>query len=164
MDNLLGLGLQPKDLGVLQVCLRGIIVFFVALIMLRVANRRFMAKLSAFDALLGFVLASMLARAINGSAPFVPTLVVGFVLVLLHAVLAALSFHVGWIGKLIKGEPHVLIEHGKVDSRALRSHKISEADLLEELRLHGKLNSVAAVERATIERNGKISVLASSGE
>src|SRR5205807_9848504 len=69
----LGLNVEPRDLTLLQVSLRGVIVFIAALVLLRIADRRFLAKLSAFDALLGFILASMLARAINGSASFLPT-------------------------------------------------------------------------------------------
>ena len=38
MNDLLGLNFQPKDLGILQVCLRGIIVFLVAPIIVRLAN------------------------------------------------------------------------------------------------------------------------------
>jgi uncharacterized membrane protein YcaP (DUF421 family) len=38
MSALLGLGLQPKDLSTLQVCLRAIIVFITALITVRLAH------------------------------------------------------------------------------------------------------------------------------
>jgi hypothetical protein len=42
--------------------------------MVRVANKRIFSKTTAFDAVLGFIMASMLARAVNGSAAFFPTL------------------------------------------------------------------------------------------
>src|SRR3954467_9299749 len=61
-EKILGIGLEPKDLNYLHVALRGIIVFIAALIILRVGNKRFLSKMSAFDAILGFILASMLAR------------------------------------------------------------------------------------------------------
>ncbi len=156
---MLGLGLEPKELGFLQVAVRAIIVFLAALVMVRLANRRFLAKMSAFDVILGFILASMLARAVNGSAPFFPTLVGGFVLVALHRILAVLAFYSGFIGMLVKGEPHVLVRDGKPDRRALRAHHISDADLLEEARLHGKVGDIASIRQAMIERNGKVSVI-----
>lgn len=159
MNELLGLHLEPKDLGVGQICLRGVIVFIVSLVIVRVADRRFLAKMSAFDVILGFMLASMMARAINGSAPFFGTLVGGFVLVLLHRMLALLSYYSEAVGKLIKGEAHPVVENGQANPAALRAHKISEKDLLEEVRLHGRLSSVSEVKQATIERNGQISVL-----
>lgn len=159
MNELLGLHLQPKDLTILQVCLRGLIVFLVSLVMLRLADRRFLGKMAAFDVLLGFVLASMLARAINGSAPFVPTLIGGFVLVFIHRILSTLAFHFDWFGKLVKGDAETLVENGQRRPQALRKTKISEKDLLEELRLNGQVSGVEAVRTATMERNGQISVV-----
>lgn len=161
MTELLGLNLQPKDLTILQVCLRGIIVFLVSLIMIRLADRRFLGKMAAFDVLLGFVLASMLARAINGSAPFVPTLIGGFLLVFIHRIFSTVAFHFDWFGKLIKGDAELLVENGQRRHTALRKSKITEKDLLEEVRLHGQISSVEAARTATLERNGQISVVPS---
>jgi uncharacterized membrane protein YcaP (DUF421 family) len=70
-----------------------------------------------------------------------------------------LSFHSESFGNLVKGRAEVVVEHGQCVRSALRTHKISEKDLLEEIRLHGQVPSVDEVEVATIERNGKISVL-----
>lgn len=159
MSQFLGLDLQPKDLTILQVCLRGIIVFLVSLVMIRLADKRFLGKMSAFDVLLGFMLASMLARAINGSAPFFPTLIGGFVVVFVHRIFATLAFHFDWFGKLVKGEAEALVENGQRRHDALRKNKITEKDLLEELRINGQMSSVEAVRTATIERNGQISVV-----
>src|SRR4051794_16866192 len=91
-QSLIGANLEPKEFSFFQVSLRGIIVFAVALIMLRFADRRVFAKKSAFDVILGFILASMLARAVNGSSSFFPTLGGGFVLILLHRLLGAIAF------------------------------------------------------------------------
>ncbi len=157
----IGDGMEPKDLGILQVCVRGVIVFLSGLIMIRVGHKRFMSKMTPFDVVLGFMLASALARAINGSAPLLPTLVMGFVLVLLHRVLSALSFWSETFGKWVKGEPQVLAEHGRAIPAALRAHKISEKDLLEQARLQGRVEELGKIEKATLERSGKISVIPS---
>ena len=127
--------------------------------MVRLGDRRFLGKMSALDVILGFILASMLARAVNGSSAFFPTLIGGFVLILPRRLLAMLSFHSESFGNLVKGRAEVVVEHGQCVRSALRTHKISEKDLLEEIRLHGQVPSVDEVEVATIERNGKISVL-----
>ena len=55
IKDLLGLGWEGKDLGLLQVCLRALIVFLAALVMVRLADRRFLSKMTAFDAILGFI-------------------------------------------------------------------------------------------------------------
>jgi uncharacterized membrane protein YcaP (DUF421 family) len=159
MSDLLGLGLQPKDLTTLQVCLRSILVFVAALVIVRVAHRRFMSKMSAFDVILGFVLSSMLARVINGSAPFLPTLAGSIVLVLLHRLISTIAFYSDTIGSVVKGEAKTLVENGVRNEAALRSEGISDKDLLEEIRLQGNLGSWEEAKKATLERNGQVSVV-----
>ena len=159
MADLLGLHVPPKDLDLLQVCLRGVIVFIVTLVMVRVADKRFLAKMAPFDVILSFILASMIARAVNGSAPFFPTLAAGFVLVLLHRLLAVLAFHWSTFGRWIKGEPDLLVKDGQPQSQVLRRYGITETDLLEELRLNGNLETLQQVKKAMIERNGHVSVI-----
>src|SRR5947209_20484036 len=99
--QVLRLGLEPKDLSFIQMSLRAIIVFSVSLAIVRVGNRRFLAKMTAFDVILGFILASMLARAVNGSAPFFPTLGTGFVLIGFHALIAQIAFRSDKFGRLV---------------------------------------------------------------
>jgi len=41
----------------------------------------------------------------------------------------------------------------------MRAHRLSEADLLEELRQEGKVESPKDVKKAFLERSGKISVV-----
>jgi uncharacterized membrane protein YcaP (DUF421 family) len=159
MDQILGLHLEPKDLTVWHIALRGVIVFFVTLVMVRIADRRFLAKLSAFDVLLGFLLASMMARAVNGSAAFWPTLAGGFVLVFMQRLLAALAFHWDAFGRLVKGDDCVLVERGKINRDALKSFHISEKDLLEEMHLNGNVDELDQVKIGTLERNGKVSIV-----
>lgn len=161
--NLLGLGLEPKELGVMQVCLRGLIVFIATLITVRLAHKRFLAKMSAFDTVLAFILASALARAINGSAPFFPTLAMGVFLVLLHRILSALSYYSETIGNWVKGKPDVLVQAGQPMETAMRRHKITQEDLLEEARLNGEVEDLKAIRVATLERSGEVSIIKSSG-
>lgn len=159
LTNVLGLGLEPRDLGTGQVCLRAVIIFLAALVIVRLGHKRFLSRMTAFDAVLGFILASALARAINGSAPFFPTMVACLVLVLLHRIFSAISFYSEGFGKLVKGESALLLQNGQPDHKKMRSHKISETDLLEEARLNGKVERLDKVQSAVLERNGKISVI-----
>jgi uncharacterized membrane protein YcaP (DUF421 family) len=158
-SDLLGLGLKPEELMVQHVCLRAIVIFFIALIIVRLGAKRFLAKLSAFDAILGFILASMLSRAINGSAPFFPTIAGGLVVVLLHRFMAYMAMRYTRFGSLIKGDECVLVDHGMVQEKRLRKNCISEKDLMEELRLNGNAASLHNVKRAILERSGQISVV-----
>src|SRR6202165_5268205 len=99
---LLGLGLEPKDLTFVQISLRGAIVFVATLIMIRLGPKRSLARKTAFDAVLIVILASVLSRAINGTATFFQTLGGGFAIVLLHRLFALIAYPWHWFGILIK--------------------------------------------------------------
>jgi uncharacterized membrane protein YcaP (DUF421 family) len=159
LSTALGLGLDATALTFTQISLRGIVVFMAALVIVRCGDRRFLSQKTAFDAVLGFILASMLARAVNGTAAFFPTLGGGLVLVLLHRVLAYWSRGSHTLGLLIKGRSDVIVRDGQVDDDLVKRSRLSEHDLLEDLRLHGNVGDVRDVALAVFERNGHISVV-----
>jgi uncharacterized membrane protein YcaP (DUF421 family) len=158
LSELLGIGLEAQRLTTVQACARGVIVFFSALLIVRVADKRFFAKKTAFDVILGFILASMLARAINGSEQLVPTIAAGLVLALLHRILGLMACKWPHFGEWIKGSSQTVIINGQVDREALRRHHFGDDDLNEELRLNG-VDSPEKVKLARLERSGEVSVV-----
>jgi uncharacterized membrane protein YcaP (DUF421 family) len=126
--------------------------------MFRLAHKRFFAQRNALDVLMTLIIASVLARAINGSAAFFPTIVAGFLLVLIHRVLTRMAAHSGRIARLVKGHTSVLIEDGVVHEALLRRHHLSREDLEQDLRMNG-IASPDQVRYATLERNGEVSVI-----
>lgn len=159
LEALLGLGREAAGLTFLQISLRGVVVFAAALVIVRCGDRRFLSQKTAFDAVLGFILASMLARAVNGTAAFFPTLGGGFVLVVLHRVLAYCSQRSHAFGVLIKGRSDVIVRDGALDEAAAHRNRLSEHDLLEDMRLHGNIDKIRDVSLAVLERNGQISIV-----
>src|SRR5947207_4548107 len=119
IDSLLGLGAEPNALTFTQISLRGVIVMIFTLIIVRLGDKRQLSKKSAFDAALLIILASALARAINGSAAFFATLGGSAVLVALHRLLAYLSCRSTVFRNLIKGQPDVVIRDGADPRNAL---------------------------------------------
>jgi len=158
-DLYLGLSAEGKDLGVMQMSLRALIVFAFAIAVVRLGDERFMGRHTALDVMLGIVFGSVVSRAINGSAPFIPTLVACVVLVALHWAMAAVSFRSSKFGFLVKGPTHQLVNDGKIDWDQMRRTHISENDLREAIRQHGHSDDIGKVNTAFLERNGSISVI-----
>src|SRR4030088_3581058 len=126
---LLGLGLEPKDLKFVQISLRGIIVFVATLVMIRLGHKRSLARKTAFDAVLIVILASVLSRAINGSASYCATLGGSVVIVLVHRLFAFVAYHSHWFGCLIKGRPEIIVEDGNLILPVTHRNHISKHDL-----------------------------------
>lgn len=158
-EGLLGLGVEPKDLTFLQISFRGIIVFVATLIMVRLSSKRSLAEKTAFDAVLVVIIASVLARAINGSAAFWPTLGSGLVLVGLHRLLAVAAYHSHGFGILVKGKAVVLVENGKLRRKNMSLNHISEHDLEEDMRLDAQTEDLLKIKVARVERSGDISFI-----
>jgi uncharacterized membrane protein YcaP (DUF421 family) len=159
LDAPLGLGLEATALSFSQISLRALVVFIVTVAIVRIGDRRFLSQKTTFDAVLGFILASMLARAVNGTAAFFPTLGGGIVLVVLHRVLAYWSWRSHAVGILIKGRSDVIVRDGRLDETNAARCRLSEHDVLEDLRLNGNVRDVGEVLLAVFERNGQVSVV-----
>jgi uncharacterized membrane protein YcaP (DUF421 family) len=162
VEQFLGLGLEPHNLKFGHVALRALIVFIATLIVIKVAHKRFLARRTAFDVVLGFILASMLARAVNGSAPFFATMGAACVLVLLHRLLASASAQSLRIETFIKGTDEVLVRDGVIDDQAMKRHAISRKDLEEDLYLDAHTDHLERIRTARLERSGDISAVRKS--
>jgi uncharacterized membrane protein YcaP (DUF421 family) len=159
LQTLLGIGVEPKHLTFLQVSIRGIIVLLATLIMVRLSTKRSLAEKTAFDAVLVVIIGSMLARAINGSATFFPTLGGGFALVLLHRLLGLTAYYSHGFGILVKGKPAILAQNGRLQRKNMLWNHISEHDLEEDMRLEAKTEDLSQIKVARLERSGDISFI-----
>jgi uncharacterized membrane protein YcaP (DUF421 family) len=155
----LGLGVEPQTLTFMQISLRGIIVFIFTLVMVRISARRSLARRTVFDSIFLVILASVLARAINGSSDLLPTIGGGFAMVAFHRLLAWIAFYSHGFGNLIKGAEEILIRDGELVHRELRNHHITRHDLEEDLRLALHAEDLARVRKARLERSGDISFI-----
>jgi uncharacterized membrane protein YcaP (DUF421 family) len=159
LHTLLGIGTEPKALSFLQVSVRGITVFIATLIMVRLSSKRSLAEKTAFDAVLVVIIGSMLARAINGSEAFFPTLGTGFVLVFLHRLLGIAAYYSHTFGILVKGKPVVLVEDGRLQRKNMLWEHISKHDLEEDMRLDAETDDLSEIKFARVERSGDISFI-----
>ncbi len=158
-QTLLGLGVEPKDLTFLQVSLRGIIVFLATLITVRIGHKRSLAQRTPFDAVLLVILASVLSRAVNGSAPFFATIGGGVVLVIVHRLFAHLAYYSHGFGILVKGRPDVIVRDGEREASMMRRNHISVHDLEEDMRLDAHSEDLSRIRVARVERSGEISFI-----
>ena len=159
LDLILGLTTVQALLPAWQMALRATIVYSLAVTLVRLSRKRFLAKPSSFDLVLLLMLGSVLSRAITGNAPFFPTLAAGTVLILIHTFISAITFYSTRWGALIKGRAMILIKDGNVNWDNMRRAQLTERDLLSSLRRNAQLLDYSGVKLAILERNGEISII-----
>jgi len=159
LETVLGSGVEPKDLTFVQISLRGIIVFVATLITIRLGHKRSLTRKTPFDAILLVILAAVLSRAINGSAPFFATIGGGVILMLLHRLFAYLAYYSHGFGILVKGRPETIVRDGECDFPMMRRNHVSIHDLEEDMRLSGNIDDLSKVRLARVERSGDISFI-----
>ena len=147
-----------------QVTLRALIVYIAALAMVRIGEKRFMGKNTAFDIILGIILGSVVSRAVNSTGTIFPTILGGFVLVGLHWLMAVISFKSDRLGDLFKGNASQLVKNGEISWDVMERSHISEKDLMSQVRTEGNTEDLRSVEKAYLERSGQISVIKSKKE
>jgi uncharacterized membrane protein YcaP (DUF421 family) len=159
INHVLGIGLDQNSLNLSHMILRAIIVYIIAVVLIRIGKRRFLSTPTPVDVVLLLMFGSVMSRAITGNAVFFPTLATGCVLILLHTFFSYITFYSRSLGSLIKGMPVPLIKDGAIQWKNMRKHFISEKDLLSALRRNAKLTHVSQVHLALLERNGEISII-----
>lgn len=87
----LGIGADGAELGPLQLTARAVTLYLVTLVLIRLGRSRYVGRNLAFDVVLGFILGSLLTRAINGSDTLFQTVMATGVMLGVHAVVRLLS-------------------------------------------------------------------------
>ena len=152
------IGESLGGIGWAEMSVRAIIVFLYGLALTRIAGWRAFGKWSPPDIIVAIIVGSNLSRTLTGPAPLFATLVATTVFVAAYWIVAQLASRSPGFDWMAKGEAVMLVRNGQVDRKAMRTYAISERDMDEAMRERG-LHSLDRVERAFLERNGKISIL-----
>jgi len=159
LEHAFGLHAEPKDFTLQQVILRAAVTYLVGLAILRLGRNRFLARDSAFDVVLAFILGSVLSRAINGTSPFLLSLAASTLLVGIHQLFAWLSYRSQRFERLIDGVPDPVVTEGRIVESTSRRHLLSEANIRTALRHKAQTDDLSRIAVARVEVNGEISFI-----
>ncbi|MFT4152614.1 DUF421 domain-containing protein [Parafilimonas sp.] len=150
---------EGENLNMFQMCVRAFTMFIIMLILIRFAGMRTFAKRSPFDTIVTIMLGAILARGVVGASGYVNTIVASGVIVVMHRVVAWLSVKSRKFEKLVKGTYIKLYNNGALIQDALERTGMSENDLHESLRLETRKLTLAEIDTAFLETNGRISFI-----
>jgi len=160
MDAKLWSDMLHLGVPVLEKILRPILVYAFLVVGLRLAGKRELAQLNAFDLVVLLTLSNTVQNAIIGDDNSVSGGVIGAttLLVVNYAVVRFLYGHER-LDQLVEGAATVLIDHGEIQRQQLQQELITIVELETAAHKQG-LGSLDEVERAVIETGGTISFTA----
>lgn len=150
---------EGTDLQSWQMATRDVVVFVIALGLIRASGRWSFGQHSPSDACVTMLLGAVLSRAVVGASPFVSTVAAAAVIVFLHRAVALLSIRWRWFEDLVTGREIDLVHHGQIDWVAMRHALVTGRNLQEAVRQTLGDKAIADVQRAVLERGGKLTII-----
>src|SRR5688572_9416361 len=139
---------------------RGVAVYFILLIAMRLTGRRTLAQMTPFDFVLLLIIAETTQQALLGD-DFSITNAAILILTLFatDVFLAFVKARSDRAASILDGNPTVLISNGKIDEEAMRRARVGVGDLLEAARSQHGLKTLDEIDAAVLEVSGGISII-----
>jgi uncharacterized membrane protein YcaP (DUF421 family) len=159
MDILIKIFGEGKDLTTLQMSCRGITVFVIALLLIRVSGRRSFGLRTPLDNIIGILLGAILSRAVVGASAFVPVIITCFVIVILHRCFGWLISHSKPFGKVVEGNKILLYQDGDFIKENMEKALVCQEDIMQGVRKSALTENMDTIDKIYMERNGEISAI-----
>jgi uncharacterized membrane protein YcaP (DUF421 family) len=140
--------------------LRGVAIYFILLVILRVSGRRTLGQMTTFDFVLLLIIAETTQQALLGEDFSLTN--AGLLIVTLIAIDIALSLlRERWprLNGLIEGLPLILVEDGRPIKERVDQSRVGEEDILAAARESQGIERMEQIKYAVLERNGGISII-----
>jgi uncharacterized membrane protein YcaP (DUF421 family) len=138
--------------------LRAVTIYAFVLLLIRLLGKRTVGNLTAFDLLVAVMLGELVDEIIYGDVPFAQGLVGLTTIAAMHLAVSWLSYSSPAMDRILEGEPVEVVRDGRLLAAGLRSERMSEKEVLAELRRLG-VKDLREVRVALVEDDGTISVL-----
>jgi uncharacterized membrane protein YcaP (DUF421 family) len=156
INDILGKG---SDLNIWQMSIRGIIMFIVALVLIRISGRRSFGLHMSLDNIITITLGAVMSRAIVGASPILPVIISCTVIVLAHRILGWITVKNQAISNIVEGKKMTLFTNGSFIRKNMDKALVSKEDIMQGVRRNVLTSNLDLVQEIYIERNGEISAI-----
>jgi uncharacterized membrane protein YcaP (DUF421 family) len=150
---------QGKDLTVLQMSMRSITVFVIALLLIRISGRRSFGLHTPLDNIITILLGAILSRAVVGASPFLPVIICCLVIVLIHRLLGMIVSKSETFSSVLEGDKMLLFKNGKFIDENMKKAQVCKENIMQGVRETALTDDLEKIDQVFIERNGAISVI-----
>jgi uncharacterized membrane protein YcaP (DUF421 family) len=146
---------------VLRVLVVGTLAYAALVAWLRVTGKRTVSKWNAFDLIVTIALGSTLATILLSRDVALVEGVVGMgLLIMLQYAISWASVRAGWVRRVVKNAPALLLDDGRLCREAMKRHRVTEGELLAAVRGQGHA-SLSGIRAVVLENDGNFSVVTS---
>jgi uncharacterized membrane protein YcaP (DUF421 family) len=143
----------------MDLVLRATVIFFFVFLITRIVGRRELGSTEPFDLILLIVLGDLIQQGVTQSDNSVTgAMLVISTLALLTVAVSFVSLRVKRLRRILDGDPLILVEDGKPNSRNLKRQRLQLGEVLSEARLQ-QVTRLADIQWAILESSGQISII-----
>lgn len=156
LDDIWGKG---NTLTSLQMGCRAIVIFIIALLLIRLSGRRSFGMKTASDNIIVILLGAILSRAVVGASPFLPIVTASFIIAFSHRLLSYIKVIIKDSGKWIDGKKILLYDEGEFLLKNMHRALVSYEDILQAVRLSAGNEDFSQISKIYMEQNGEMSII-----
>ena len=139
---------------------RGIVVYLFLLVVFRIAGKRTLNEMTAFDFVLLLIISEAVQQAlINNDDSLTNALLVVITLVSVDVLLSLAGHRWKGLERLMTGIPVILIDRGKPKQEQMDRERVSEEEILASAREQEGLRRLDEIDYAVLETGGRISIV-----
>jgi uncharacterized membrane protein YcaP (DUF421 family) len=143
-----------------SVILRALLVYILLFIILRMAGKRTLGEMTAFDLVLLLIISEAVQNALlNGDHSITGSTLVVLTLVFTDVMVSLGTNKYRLFDSVINGIPLIVLENGKPILDRMKKARLQEDDILEAARKTQGLESMDQIKYAVLEKDGSISII-----
>jgi len=147
------------DISLVEKLIRPVLVYLFLLVAFRLAGKRQLGQMTAFDLVVLLIISNVVQNAMIGNDNSLGGGLFGATaILLLNAAVAWLTFRFKRVERIVEHMPTVLVRGGRILRESLRRERLSPSEFRAALRRHGVV-SLRDVRYVILEENGQLSVL-----
>lgn len=155
------------EIPISEKILRPLIIYFFLLLAFRAAGKRELGQMTPFDLIVLLTISNVLQNAMIGPDNSLSGgLLGGLTLFCANGLVARLVLHFPNLGRVLEGEPTVLIEDGKILTRNLRREVMTRTELERAIRKHDldPTTDLPLIRKALLEQDGTVTIIRRDGK
>ncbi len=139
---------------------KAVVVYLFLLVMFRIAGKRTLAEVTAFDLVLLLIISEAVQQALVGQDySMTNAFLVVATLVGLNVLMSEIKLRFKTAERVLDSTPVLIVDNGRLLHERMDKERVDVGDLLDAAREHHGIERMEQIKYAVLERSGRISII-----